>query len=271
MVNFISDFIKFQGEVKNLSKDSDNPYFKSKYLGLDSALEFILPLLNKHNFCLIQSPSFDEDAIVLETCLYHVSGESLIKTMRMVPADSKPQTVGSCITYMRRYALLPMTGITGENDDDGSLASGIDKEADKKPEHKPVTDKGGRYQKTPPMDTKSYTDLKKESDKKAEEQKKPVDIADETADFNYLMEVSAILTDIPQDVKLIAGTSDFYPVLNKHCYDSMLKLGSAGRINLSDAVIEINKVGCKTIKTMSRDQLLSFLKGYVKEKLDLPF
>jgi hypothetical protein len=41
----------------------------------------------------------------------------------MTPADLKPQAVGSCITYGRRYGLAAMVGVAPE-DDDGEGAEG---------------------------------------------------------------------------------------------------------------------------------------------------
>ena len=45
----------------------------------------------------------------------------------MVPVDNKPQTVGGCITYARRYGILAILGLAPEDeDDDGNTASGRD-------------------------------------------------------------------------------------------------------------------------------------------------
>ena len=54
----------------------------------------------------------------------HESGEWLEDTYTVTPVDARPQSVGSAITYARRYALGAILGIATESDNDGAVASG---------------------------------------------------------------------------------------------------------------------------------------------------
>jgi hypothetical protein len=54
----------------------------------------------------------------------HKSGEWLGSHFTMKPMKNDPQGIGSCITYMRRYALAAILGLNIDEDDDGNSASG---------------------------------------------------------------------------------------------------------------------------------------------------
>lgn len=114
----------FQGEVKDPTKDADNPYFKSKYVPLDGLVTAVRPALAKHGLSYLQFPTGDGQAVAMTTVLLHESGEWLESdpfTMKPVKAD--PQGMGSCMTYARRYSLTSVLGIAWEEDDDANNAS----------------------------------------------------------------------------------------------------------------------------------------------------
>ena len=58
------------------------------------------------------------------TRLIHSSGQWIEGTLYMPTSDPRPQTIGSAITYGRRYALCPIAGIASDDDDDGNQAQG---------------------------------------------------------------------------------------------------------------------------------------------------
>jgi len=64
---------------------------------------------------------------MVTTLLAHSSGEWMESDLTL-PADQEnkfnAQTVGSAITYTRRYALLGMLNVSAEDDDDGNAAVG---------------------------------------------------------------------------------------------------------------------------------------------------
>ena len=111
--------VKFHDSVGAVKKDSENPFFKSKYASLDNVLETIKEPLALHGLSFAQFP----DANGLTTILMHSSGEWLESTYDVPLAKADPQGAGSAITYMRRYALGAILGLATETDDDANVAS----------------------------------------------------------------------------------------------------------------------------------------------------
>jgi hypothetical protein len=120
-------------EVENATKDSQNPFFKSNYASLNSVLGTIKPVFERHGLAVVQLPSEAADGFTgLESIILHESGEWISQVAAApIPikytSDSEPrppdaQSVGSAITYLRRYSLAALAGITQE-DDDGNAAS----------------------------------------------------------------------------------------------------------------------------------------------------
>jgi hypothetical protein len=112
---------KAQLEITGAVKDSSNPFFKSTYADLASVLDAMKPL-NKYGLALIQMPIDGGDVVKLVTTLVHSSGEWMQSTYSMRPVKNDPQGIGSCITYMRRYAASAFCGIA-QVDDDGNAAT----------------------------------------------------------------------------------------------------------------------------------------------------
>lgn len=119
----------FHKEMGSVKKESENPYFKSSYAGLDSILPAIKEPLEKAGLVFVQIPMGENE---LKTKIIHIeSGESIQGKYSMKPVKDDPQGRGSCLTYMRRYALVAMLGLNTEEDDDGNKASSAPKNAAK--------------------------------------------------------------------------------------------------------------------------------------------
>ena len=112
-----------QGEFEAISKDSKNPFFKSKYAALPQVVEAATPILAKHGLAVWQGP--DTNAAgkeVLWTVTLHSSGQYIGSAMEMRPVKDDPQAQGSAITYARRYAYMAALGLVADEDDDGEKA-----------------------------------------------------------------------------------------------------------------------------------------------------
>lgn len=115
---------KAQGLIKGAKKDSDNPFFKSKYADLAAVSDACRSQLSNAGIAVVQSPSVTEDGRVsVETMLVHASGQWMSETLSVKPKDDGPQALGSVITYLRRYALAAFAGVAPE-DDDAEAAEG---------------------------------------------------------------------------------------------------------------------------------------------------
>ena len=127
---------KAQSAIKGALKDSDNPFFKSKYADLESVWEACRKPLTDNGLAIIQGAGdIIEGKINVETILSHISGEWISSTFSATPEKQTPQGVGSCITYLRRYGLQSIAGIAPA-DDDGEAAEDRDTKAKAKPEPK---------------------------------------------------------------------------------------------------------------------------------------
>lgn len=112
----------FQKDIGAISKDSENPFFKSKYASLENIIEKIKTPLAQAGLSFSQFPSGVNQ---LTTILMHISGEYLMAPATMAPKENSPQAQGSAITYMRRYALSAILGLATEEDDDGNQATAV--------------------------------------------------------------------------------------------------------------------------------------------------
>lgn len=112
---------KAQGEMEGAKKGSQNPFFKSRYADLNSCFEACREALSKQGIAVIQLPSFEEGRVVVETILGHSSGQSISNKLSLKILKDDPQSVGSCITYARRYGLVSMVGLSQEDDDGEKL------------------------------------------------------------------------------------------------------------------------------------------------------
>lgn len=121
IINLAKALVSFQGKVKDPAKDKDNPFFKSKYVGLDSLLDAVRPVLSECGLGFIQSPSGNGQDISITTLLMHTSGEWLQSdpfTLRATKNDA--QGTGSAVTYARRYSLSSILGVAWDDDDDAN-------------------------------------------------------------------------------------------------------------------------------------------------------
>ena len=124
MENICKAFVKFQSEFKGMKPDSSNPFFKSTYISLDGILETARPILAKNGLAVIQEATGDGDYIFVKTKLIHESGEMIeTEVLKMKPQKNDPQSMGSCITYSKRYQLAALLGICECIDDDANTAT----------------------------------------------------------------------------------------------------------------------------------------------------
>lgn len=144
-----------QGEIVNPEKNAINPYFSNttktaKYADLAEVLNVIRPAFSKNGLAFIQIPSVSENSASVETVLLHKSGQFISeKISSPVPPKKDKETgtilpmtaqsIGSVITYLRRYAIAAFAGIAQE-DDDGNAATGVKVEDKKEVINEPKQD-----------------------------------------------------------------------------------------------------------------------------------
>lgn len=112
-----------QGEIKNALKDTDNPFYRSKYADLAGVWDACRAPLAKNGLSVIQVSMFEDNKVGVITRLAHSSGEWIEGKLLLPLAKQDAQGYGSAITYARRYSLASIVGVATE-DDDGNGASG---------------------------------------------------------------------------------------------------------------------------------------------------
>jgi hypothetical protein len=113
---------KAQSEMKGAEKKSTNPFFNSGYADLHTVIEASLPYLTKYGLSVIQGNEGKPGEFYITTMLLHESGQWIKSKLKMPVEKATAQSIGSTITYGRRYGLSAMVGIS-QYDDDGNSVS----------------------------------------------------------------------------------------------------------------------------------------------------
>lgn len=109
---------KFQGELKPAIKSGTNPFFKSRYADLASVWDVVREPLANNGLSITQTlGTGTAQEFIVETTLFHISGEWLSSKWCMPLLKNDPQSVGSVISYARRYSLCGLLGVAAEDDD----------------------------------------------------------------------------------------------------------------------------------------------------------
>lgn len=126
IINLSKALVETQKELKQPLKDAKNPFFKSEYVPLENVAEAITESATKHGLAFSQYATTTETGNVsVGTIVFHESGEYIeFPPLILKPENTKSQSIGSAITYAKRYSLSAVFGITSDKDDDGNKANG---------------------------------------------------------------------------------------------------------------------------------------------------
>ncbi len=188
-----SALCEFQKELTGVAKNSSNPFYGSKYADLAAIWQTIREPLTKNGLSLVQMPcSSDPKVAKMTTLLIHTSGEFMGSSFSLALLKDKkgvglveqhdPQTVGSAITYARRYGIVSILGIHQEDDDANKYA------------HKPTPDDFTRIAAT----VRGLLDTRLLTEKKDKELRQMFDIACEADDVAALKEMQVTLKQMTE-------------------------------------------------------------------------
>lgn len=112
--------VKAQAKIGAAKKDSENPFFHSKYADLGQVIDACKEALLENGLTVMQLVGRNGDGKdYLDTIILHESGEFISEAMNLsISQQHNPQAVGSAITYARRYALQSAMLIATEGEDD---------------------------------------------------------------------------------------------------------------------------------------------------------
>tara|TARA_R110000737_G_C14270504_1_gene430336 strand:- start:28 stop:549 length:522 start_codon:yes stop_codon:yes gene_type:complete len=147
-MSIYKQLLKVQLEVGAISKDSKNPFFKSKYFDINKLIEVVNPVLSKHGLVLLQP--IEDNKVVSR--LFDAESEKFVESWLELPNLTDPQKIGSAISYYRRYTLSSLLGLQAEDEDGNGL------KAKPKPVQKPIPkDFDGLLNAIANPDLKEYT------------------------------------------------------------------------------------------------------------------
>lgn len=119
-------------ETQDIHADATNPFHKSKYATLSAHLSVLKPIFAKHGLAILQLPAGGEyNGVGVTTRIIHTSGEFIEQTIcipvpekvtvkdgvTVTERNFKGQDAGSLISYLRRYSLAAVAGVSTEDDD----------------------------------------------------------------------------------------------------------------------------------------------------------
>lgn len=115
---------KAQAEIRNVTKDQEAQGAKWSYTYADlaSVWDACRGPLSANGLAVIQQPVGDGKRIGVTTTLLHESGQFMTSTLYAMPSDTGPQAIGVVITYLRRYSLMSVAGLAGEDTDAAGVA-----------------------------------------------------------------------------------------------------------------------------------------------------
>jgi hypothetical protein len=113
---------KAQGVMRPALKTGKNPRFGA-FADMSDCWQACREPLAANGIAVLQSPETTaEGNVSVTTRLIHTSGQWAETTLSAQPAKHDAQSIGSTVTYLRRYTLAAMVGIVAD-DDDGESAS----------------------------------------------------------------------------------------------------------------------------------------------------
>jgi hypothetical protein len=120
--NLLAEMVKIQNEISTFPKNSQA--YGYKYTDLDTIITKVKPILAKHNIGFLQSVTTLENGDGITTRIFNAEGDYIEDTARLPVItgvkNNSAQTAGMSISYMRRYSLCAMLGITSDEDTDGN-------------------------------------------------------------------------------------------------------------------------------------------------------
>lgn len=138
---------KFQGELEVVLKEhlAKGEKFDYTYATQATILKSTRKPMEKHGLSVVQMPTLqgegDRERFVLKSVLLHTSGQSFECVYPIEPINPKdPRSVGSAITYAKRYSFCALLGIATEDDDGKAATKG--KQEVEQPKTKPGTEEG---------------------------------------------------------------------------------------------------------------------------------
>jgi ERF superfamily protein len=114
---------KAQGKMEPAKFNKTNPHYKNKYADFKSCMDACRIPLSENGLSVMQYCEDIGGRLTLVTMLAHVSGQWIKSDFPLIPKNMDSQSIGSAMTYAKRYSLSCMLGIVSDDEDDDGEAS----------------------------------------------------------------------------------------------------------------------------------------------------
>lgn len=150
IAELLASLVEIQNEMPTFPKGSQG--YGYRYTDLDCIVKTIKPILHKYSVGYMQSVGACGGVLTLTTRLFNSKGQyiedtTILPEINGVKANSA-QVAGMSITYMRRYCLCSMLGITSDEDIDANAFERENARQEKKAEppkqHAPIVYADGK-------------------------------------------------------------------------------------------------------------------------------
>ena len=124
MQHLTTALVKAQSEMGLAPKNGYNPHFKNNFSTFEDLIRSTREILTSNGLAVTQYLDSDGQVNFLVTKLKHISGEEEVSRALLLLKDpTNVQSLGSAMSYMKRYAYASICGIaTGDEEDDGNAA-----------------------------------------------------------------------------------------------------------------------------------------------------
>lgn len=181
-----------QGQLDPAELNATNAFLGSSYADLTSVVSTIRQPLAENGLAISQSFIPSEGGTLLATTLLHESGQFIRGFLPLLNVTDW-HSLGSAISYARRYSINAMVGVAAQSDDDDAVkAMGQDK-----PKRKPRARKPSPKNESP-LEPTARKIIKTRAEN-LEEMKKIIDSVDGAAD--YLRGVGVDPGDPPANIR----------------------------------------------------------------------
>lgn len=119
----VSALSKAQGSMKPAVFNRINPHYKNRYADFTSCMDSCREPLSNNGLSIMQYCETVNDKLMLVTMLAHTSGQWMKSYFPLNPVKMDSQSIGSAMTYGKRYSLSAMLGIVSDDEDDDGEAS----------------------------------------------------------------------------------------------------------------------------------------------------
>lgn len=114
---------KAQGSMEPAKFNRINPHFKNRYADFTSIMDACRKPLSENGLSVMQYCETISEKLCLVTMLAHISGQWMKSFFPLNPKNLDSQSIGSAMTYAKRYSLSAMLGIVSDEEDDDGEAS----------------------------------------------------------------------------------------------------------------------------------------------------